>query len=456
MKKSFFTFTILFFTAFSTFGQMPNTLTPAEKVYGLSKFWQEVNYNFVYLNKIDRTLWDNRYKELISIVQNTKNDYEYYRELQKFCALLKDGHTNIFLPENIEEMLSMFGEYRIFTKNIDGKAIIILTNFSKKDEIPVGSEIIEVNGKTTQQYINENVAPYISASTDYILKDICVSWLLLGQKGDSYKIKIKKPNAEVIDLTLVHEETKEEAIYPNYDFEKKLLDFKWMKNQTAYVALNSFQDQKIDSLFIEKLPELYKAKSLIIDLRNNGGGNSKFAAEIVKYISTDTIIKGAKSRTRIHRSAYKSWGKYIAVNDTISDKESIKYFLDFNDLSYEDLATESYEVSSNLKKVIVPTVILIGYNTGSAAEDFLIFVNNQKHIVKIGENTFGSTGSPYHFDLPGGGSARICSKQDTYPDGTEFVGYGIKPDIEVKSNLSDYLNKKDPVLEKAIEYLQKQ
>jgi hypothetical protein len=78
------------------------------------------------------------------------------------------------------------------------------------------------------KYINENVAPYISASTDYILKDICVSWLLLGQKGDSYKIKIKKPNAKVIDLTLVHEETKEEAIYPNYDFEKKLyrLDYR--------------------------------------------------------------------------------------------------------------------------------------------------------------------------------------------------------------------------------------
>ena len=127
----------------------------------------------------------------------------------------------------------MFGEYRIFTKNIDGKAIIIRTNFSKKDEIPVGSEIIEVNGKTTQQYINENVAPYISSSTDYILKDLSVSWLLLGQKGDSYKIKIKKPNAKVIDLTLVHEKTKEEAIYPNYDFEEKLLDFKWMKNQTA-------------------------------------------------------------------------------------------------------------------------------------------------------------------------------------------------------------------------------
>jgi hypothetical protein len=35
-----------------------------------------------------------------------------------------------------------------------------------------------------------------------------------------------------------------------------------------------------------------------------------------------------------------------------------------------------------------------------------------------------------------GGSARICTKKDTYPNGKEFVGYGIKPDIEVKRTLN--------------------
>lgn len=79
-------------------GSFRPTLSSTEKIYGLSKFWQEVNYNFVYLNKVDRTMWDNAYKEMITKVQETKNDYEYYRELQKFCALLKDGHTNVYLP----------------------------------------------------------------------------------------------------------------------------------------------------------------------------------------------------------------------------------------------------------------------------------------------------------------------------------------------------------------------
>jgi C-terminal processing protease CtpA/Prc len=56
--------------------------------------------------------------------------------------------------------------------------------------------------------------------------------------------------------------------------------------------------------------------------------------------------------------------------------------------------------------------------------------------------------------LPGGALARVCTKQDTYPDGREFVGIGIKPDIEIMPTVSDYLNKKDPVLDKALDYLE--
>ena len=80
-------------------------------------------------------------------------------------------------------------------------------------------------------------------------------------------------------------------------------------------------------------------------------------------------------------------------------------------------------------------------------------VKNQKHMKKVGQNTFGSTGQPYLFALPGGGMARVCTKKDTYPDGREFVGYGIKPDIEVVPTLNDYLQNKDATLEKALSYL---
>lgn len=461
MKQLFFAALLL--TALNISGQVPDKLTPAEKVFGLSKFWQEVNYNFVYLDKVDREMWDNRFKELVPIIQATKNDYEYYRELQKFCALLKDGHTNIYLPEEIrkKEMTSMFGEYRLLIENIDNKAIIVRTNLSKKDEIPAGSEIIEVNGKPTQKYIAEDVAPYISSSTDYVLQDMAISGMFRGMEGDTYKVKIRKPDNQVIQLTLTHKLTEEKEIFPPIEQTWKLFDFKWLNNQVAYMQLNSFNDPKIDTLFLEKLPELYRAKGLIIDLRYNGGGNTSIGTEILKYLTYDSVMQGSKSSTRQHISAYKAWGNYFSPKDTLQDKPEwgmsqeklSKAYLMSKDKYYYHFPSQPDTFKVNAKRIVIPTVLLIGHNTASAAEDFLIYADRQKHMTRIGANTFGSTGQPLDLNLPGGGSARVCTKKDTYPDGREFVGYGIKPDIEVKLTLSDYLNKKDPVLDKAMEFL---
>ena len=56
---------------------------------------------------------------------------------------------------------------------------------------------------------------------------------------------------------------------------------------------------------------------------------------------------------------------------------------------------------------------------------------------------------PMSFDLPGGGSARICVKWDSYPDGREFVGKGIQPTIPVVATVADVRSGRDPVLERA-------
>jgi len=462
MKQSLIT--LFLSLSLITFGQIPNTLTSADKVYGLSKFWQEVNYNFIYLNKIDREKWDNEYKKLITEVQNTENDYEYYRLLQKFCALLKDGHTNIYFPEKIyaEIYNTNFGDYRIFLTNIEGKAIITRINLSKKAEIPIGTEIIKVNGLNTSEYVNKYVQPYISSSTDYVLEDLSIQKMFESPIGTKFNVELKLPDNSIKKLTLIHSETKEKEVYPEFE-DRALLDLKWLQNDILYIALNSFDDEKIDSLFIQKLPELYKAKALIIDLRYNGGGNTNIGLKILQYLTNDKVLYGAKNTSRLYIPVFKAWGTNFTSQDTLNNnpewgmtkEEVTKCFLMAKDEYYYLFDYEADTVKLEAKKVVIPTVLLIGHNTASAAEDFLIYADNQKHMTKIGENSFGSTGQPYGFYLPGGGSARICTKKDTYPNGKEFVGYGIKPDIEIKPSLTDYLNKKDPVLEKAIEYLKK-
>lgn len=456
MKKIIFLLILVCFTKIIQ-AQFPNTLTPTEKIYGLSKFWQEVNYNFIFLDKVGKTKWDSIYKQFIPLVLNTKNDYDYFRELQRFCALLNDGHTNIYLPQKkeYETMTTMFGDYRLFLQDINGKAIVVRTNLSKKTEIPVGSEIIEVNGLPTKDYISKNVSPYIASSTDYVLEDWSINRLFTGFAGNSYDVKIKRPKGDVISLKLTHAQTNEKEVFPAFEEEGSLLDFKWLPGQVAYVSLNGFDDPKIDSLFIARLPELYKAKGLIIDLRYNGGGSTNVGAEILQYLTNDKLMYGSRSATRNHLATYKAWGVFTSAQDTIDDKTgwSKKCMLSFNDMYYYNFDYSPDTIKITDKRIVVPTALLIGHNTASAAEDFLICADNQKHMIKIGERTFGSTGQPYMFDLVGGAKARVCTKKDTYPDGREFVGYGIKPDIEVKQTVEDYLQKKDPVLAKAQEYL---
>jgi C-terminal processing protease CtpA/Prc len=71
----------------------------------------------------------------------------------------------------------------------------------------------------------------------------------------------------------------------------------------------------------------------------------------------------------------------------------------------------------------------------------------------IGEPTGGSTGQPLAFSLPGGVMARVCTKRDMYPDGTEWNAKGIQPAILVKPTLADSQSGRDTVLEAALVHL---
>lgn len=441
---------------FATQAQLPNTLTPAERVYGLSLFWQEVNYNFVYLNKIDREAWNNRYKELIEEVQHVENDYEYYRLLQGFCAMLHDGHTNVYFPQSIQENLlnTNFGEYRLFLTNIDGKAIVTRVNASKKKEIPIGTEIVSVNGLPTKAYIEQHVKPLISSSTDHILEDWSIMRLFESTEGSTFQVGMVTPKGERKELSLKHERTTEQEVYPAWPA-WELLQLTWPEKDLAYLKLNSFSDPAIDSIFFAKLPELRKAKKMIIDLRDNGGGSSEIGGAILKHLTNDQVLYGSTMRSRQHIPSYKAWGNWVEAADTVGDEWATRSYLAFRDEMYFDFEYAPDTIYGEVERIVVPTVLLIGHNTASAAEDFLIWADGQKHMTKIGEPTFGSTGQPMLLEMPGGGSARICTKQDRYPDGREFVGVGILPDILVKPTIEDYQKNRDAAFEKALEFLKK-
>lgn len=457
MRRSIYLLVLLgFFCSLRAQNTLPNKLSVNDKIYGLSKFWQEVNYNFVYLNKVNRNSWDSLYHSMIEQVSNTKNDYDYWQLMKRFCAFLNDGHTGVWSTDtaiNNNILTKMFGDYWIGFTNVGGRAIVNYTLKKHIKEIPIGTELIEVNGLPTTKYLQQFVLPYMSSSTDYVREDMAISNIIAGLRGTTYHVKLKRPNGTIFPLTLTHEQTTDTAFFPALNT-RPLLELKWYPNDVAYLALNSFGNEKIDTLFLEKLPELKKAKSLIVDLRNNGGGSTDIGIFILCYLTNDTLLPHAKYYTRENLAAFKAWGKYVTEKDTVGNSWNTKCWLAYHDLLIDSLSKDYRPWTNTLEpmRVVVPTAVLIGHNTASAAEDFLISADGQKHFTKIGERSYGSTGQPLMLDLPGGG-ARICTKKDTYPDGREFVGVGVIPDIEVMPTVNDFINGKDPALEKALQYL---
>ena len=90
--------------------------------------------------------------------------------------------------------------------------------------------------------------------------------------------------------------------------------------------------------------------------------------------------------------------------------------------------------------------MLTSPNTFSAAEDAVVLFATSKRGVIVGEPSGGSTGQPLSFNLPGGGTARVCSKHDSFPDGKEFVGVGVMPDVAAHLTREDLVHGTDSVL----------
>ena len=412
-----------FLSTFSSFGQSENNeISDSDKIVGLSKLWSEVKYNFANFD-VSKINWDSTYQAYIPKVLATKTSEAYYKELMTMMALLKDGHSNVYYKP--------FFDYKrppIRTKLIEDKIIItdIYNDTLRTQKVEIGDEIIEINHQNAIEFATKNVMPFQSASTvqDLNIRTFTYS-LLTGKADELVELKIRKKGGQTFPISMSRKLTS--------NYKKQTYELNITKDNIAHLKINDFENEKykeiFDSLYVKILP----TKALIIDLRNNGGGDSGQGFYILSHL-IERNAYGAKSKTKQYIPTLRAW-------------EQPEMWMEFS--------PDVIKPIEGKQKYLKPVVLLTGAKTYSAAEDLTVAFDVAKRGIKIGQATGGSTGQPLFFDLTKNGFARICTKKDTYPDGKEFIGIGIKPDIEVKETVLSIQEHKDPALEKAIEQLTK-
>jgi C-terminal processing protease CtpA/Prc len=406
--------------------QYRENLSAEEKLAGLSRVWAEVRYGFVYFDHVPTLNWDSLYVASIPKVLETKNTLEYYRVLQNMCSQLHDSHTGINVPGAL--FLELYSRPPVDTRYIDGKIFVgqvLDTSLTDSDILP-GLEIVAVDGIPVLRYAEERVAPYHSWSTaqGYIVGTY-EFYLLCGPDGSSVDIEFRDERGSTFRKTIARS-------YHRIQSFKKSLEFRLLDGNIAYVALNSFGDSQMVTQFDSLFSQIEKADALILDLRRNTGGNSNIGYDVLGYL-TDKPFQTLADKVREYCSFDRAKG---------------------GGQDWREIPSAEWPANGE-KLFSKPVVVLVGHQTGSAAEDFCVAFSALTRGKLIGSLTAGATGQPLFFSLPGGGTGLVCTTRASYPDGNEFVGKGIEPDVLFATTAEDVRTDRDAVLESAISTLKK-
>ena len=422
-------------------------LTVAQRVYGLTQFWTEVKYNFAYFDQVPEVDWDAKLLEYLPLVTAPQSNTAYYRLLQRLCAELRDGHTNVYPPAAYYASLGTPGVRLV---SVAGQYLVEDVDSTLVRQLPPGSEVVTVDGQPLAQYLADSIYPYISAGSQHVLELTAAQELLLGTLGTSVAVGVRqRPGGEVTELRLGRQSFHHPIHWTKPPPAATPASFVLAAAGVGVLTINTFADGSIVDTFQRYRAQIGQCEGLIIDLRQNGGGDSGNGYAILPYFSPQPLLTSAW-RTRESRAAYRAWGQYFGALPNPPEgefyEEAIRTYREDN---WYYGAPDTLPPADTVYDL--PVAVLVSHRTASAAEDFLVAADAIPHWTFVGEASYGSTGQPLTLNLPGGGAARVCTKRDTYADGRAFVGPGVQVDVAVEPTVEQYLRGEDVVLERALE-----
>lgn len=393
-------------------------------------------YPFTELKGID---WDALYDTYAPRVAEASTPKEFYRAIHDFTLAIPDGHvgvgpinSDVFFQENGGGLGLVLDELS------DGTVLVteVLSDTpADRAEMEVGSEIITWNGEPVSQALDDVTSFFGPYSTDHHRREDQLIFLTRMPPGTKVEITFRNPDGEPQTKTLsaqIEYDSLFNAIESfNMDpfalpVEGEVLD----DSGLGYIKITTFSDDynqmaRLWDHYINGLLE-NETPGLIIDVRNNGGGNSGLALDFAGYLFEEEIILS-------HSSYY---------NDATDQFE------------YEDLPRK---IEPGPKYYQGKVAVLVGPNCISACEGFAYALAREGRSTIVGHTptagAYGGVGTG-QYSLPEDLSLQFPTGKTETPDGEILIeGQGIVPDIQVPVTRESALGKRDTVLQAAIEAL---
>ncbi len=399
----------------------------------------------------------NSYKE---ITDKTKNGYIKIKDLLKVvsesAASFGDGHTSVwdyYRPTNNNSADCGFPPFLLDAHN--GKFFITSVLSDKVSKKYIGAEVLSINGKNVWD-VYEPIFDLCSAKSRFFK-----AARFIKKQGFYYSLSEVFKKNEMLNVKTTKGEFKVKCIDANtfmkipvnrVKFEKKIITGFFQNGKIGYFYLPEFDFNndfmsKIDNFFDEVKEK--KCKAIIIDIRDNPGGNSQLGEYIICHLTKRPYTAFSKVDMKYSPEVLKLYfpvlSHEIDLNGTI---------VEFND-------TSLYR-SFNFPNVFKGKVyLLINEGVFSSATDFAAIMQDFKLATLIGYETGGlptSFGDVCFQKLPFSSIEFGVSWKKFYrpkytPDNADR---GVIPDVPLnEEKLKPYKNDKDPFLSFVLDYVKR-
>lgn len=388
----------------------PNTVPLKERVLVASEIYSSINLYFGHWRGVPDLDLEKAYDAYLDQVLATDDRRSFDLASMEFLAKLRNGHSGFADKWLLDKEGQQLGFY---AHTINGKWVV--TRSSIPDVKP-GDVIAQINGRLFEDFF-DGVKKYLPASDErwkrralfecsYLFPE---SFSLVLQDGRKVSIrrqgKFAWPGEEYRDIVVKEDKG------------------------VGYIRIPSFSKPGFSQAAIKAVQELHLVQAIIIDVRSNHGGStpSELTAKLM-----DRPYRWFEESTPVNIGLLKYQGQLGSHSELI-------WYGDGGQPDQDPYRGAVY--------------ILVDGGCFSACEDFVMPFKDNHRATILGERTAGSTGQPFSRGFGNGMGISLSTKREFLPDGSEFEGVGIAPDVEIQTTVDDLRTGHDPVLEKAYELI---
>ncbi|HEX8708447.1 MAG TPA: S41 family peptidase [Pyrinomonadaceae bacterium] len=362
--------------------------------------------------------WQAERAALRPLAAEADSPAELYAVLRRMVNALRDAHTRVYAPdEKFDWQHPRFISVGVSLREVGGQAVVFAVepgSAAERAGMRAGDLLLSIDGEPAGTVFARRLQEQTGASTRAAARLQAMSRLFEGPRDSTVRVVWAGADERERTTTLRREWREREPT----------LRVRRIRHDYGLAEFDVFT-QAVAVEFMRALERrLGGVRGLVIDLRNNGGGEAEAMTEIA--------------------SAFLPYGRSLG---RFTDRAGRIRF-EPQTRAVMLLAPDA------IKSFRAPLVILTSERTSSAAEIFAAALKEAGLATIIGQNTCGCVlAIRRRHILPDGGELDVSEMDYRTAGGMRLEGAGVVPDEKITLDRQDLRARRDRALERAIERL---